>query len=218
MSDPSPRSKQRRDQATSLHRQEILDAAEFLFGTQGYAQVTMEHVAERCLFSRRTLYRYFPTKEVLAGELTLQALVALLRRFQVIEAHEISGLQWVQRLGQGLGAFALECPLSYQSLRLRWFVGVPDEAKRELLGRIVALNRELEALMVEAIAKGQRDGSILQNLDAPTMAVTLMGSSAGLLDSLVTFGPSYAAVYGVEPSSVWESHLALIERGLGPSS
>lgn len=181
----------------------------------GYAQVAMEDVAERCLFSRRTLYRYFATKEVLAGELTIQALEELLAVFRALETPPLlPGLQWIRRQGQALATFALERTSRYQSLRLRWFVGVPDEAKKVLLERTVALNQQLEALMTAAVARGQADGSIRPELEPRSTAVSIMGSSAGLLDTLVAFGPRYAAVYGVEPLQVWESHLDLVERGL----
>lgn len=218
MDETSPRSRQRRHQTISKHRQEILDAAEYLFGKMGYAQVAMEDVAERCLFSRRTLYRYFATKEVLAGELTIQALEELLSVFQTLEApSELSGLQQIRRQGQALATFALERTSRYQSLRLRWFVGVPDETKRPLLERIVALNQQLEALMMAAVAKGQADGSVRPELEPRTTSVSVMGSSAGLLDTLVAFGPRYAMVYGVGSQEVWQSHLDLIERGLASS-
>lgn len=44
-------------------RQEIRSTAVDLFVTRGYAETTMEDVAEAVGVSRRTLYRYFATKE-----------------------------------------------------------------------------------------------------------------------------------------------------------
>lgn len=47
-------------------RQHIVDVAIDLFLEQGYDATTMEEVAERADIGTSTLYRYFPTKELLA--------------------------------------------------------------------------------------------------------------------------------------------------------
>jgi AcrR family transcriptional regulator len=44
----------------------IADAAYALFAEQGYEDTTMEQVADRADVGTSTLYRYFPTKELLA--------------------------------------------------------------------------------------------------------------------------------------------------------
>ncbi|MBY6190342.1 TetR/AcrR family transcriptional regulator [Microbulbifer agarilyticus] len=46
-------------------RQQILDTARDLFLEKGFATTAMHQVAEQAEVSKRTLYRHFPTKEVL---------------------------------------------------------------------------------------------------------------------------------------------------------
>lgn len=45
-----------------------------LFQSQGYAQVTMEHIASQAAVSKRTLYKYYPVKEALLARVLEQAL------------------------------------------------------------------------------------------------------------------------------------------------
>ena len=49
-------------------RAEIVDAALELFTDQGFDATSMEQVAEAARVSRRTIYRYFPTKDDLVFE------------------------------------------------------------------------------------------------------------------------------------------------------
>jgi AcrR family transcriptional regulator len=54
--------RERNAERTRIH---LIDVALELFFTQGYEQTTMEQVAERAEVSSTTLYRYFPTKDLL---------------------------------------------------------------------------------------------------------------------------------------------------------
>ena len=49
-------------------RQLILTSATEMFVTRGFNETTMEEVANAVGVSRRTLYRYFPTKEDIVFE------------------------------------------------------------------------------------------------------------------------------------------------------
>ena len=46
-------------------RQRIIAAAADLFGSDGYAQTTMDDIAQKAEVSRATLFNYFPTKDAL---------------------------------------------------------------------------------------------------------------------------------------------------------
>lgn len=64
---PRPGLRERKKQLT---RQAILDAAEELFGQEGYAAVTVARIADRANVSVKTLFTYFDSKEdlVFGGE------------------------------------------------------------------------------------------------------------------------------------------------------
>lgn len=54
-----------REQNAERTRAHMIDVAIELFFTQGYEQTTMEQIAERADVGSTTLYRYFPTKDLL---------------------------------------------------------------------------------------------------------------------------------------------------------
>jgi AcrR family transcriptional regulator len=54
-----------RETKAARTRQQIVDAALALFVDQGYDQTTMEEIADRAQIGSSTLYRYFPSKDLL---------------------------------------------------------------------------------------------------------------------------------------------------------
>jgi AcrR family transcriptional regulator len=55
----------RRTGRKELSRQDILDAAEYVFGLKGYHEASLQEIAERAEFSTSALYRFFDNKEAL---------------------------------------------------------------------------------------------------------------------------------------------------------
>lgn len=55
----------RRNGRKELSRQDILDAAEYVFGLKGFHEASLQEIAERAEFSTSALYRFFDNKEAL---------------------------------------------------------------------------------------------------------------------------------------------------------
>ncbi|TQS42031.1 TetR/AcrR family transcriptional regulator [Cryptosporangium phraense] len=73
----SPR-EQRRAQRVATSREQILDAAEELFGDQGYRATSLQQVAGRAEFSVGALYQFFASKdELLRAVMKRRGLVQL---------------------------------------------------------------------------------------------------------------------------------------------
>lgn len=74
--------KSRREQKKAEVREALVQAADTLFVEQGYEGTTVDQIAERAGVSRRTFFRYFPSKEAIAfprAEERLEAFRELLR-------------------------------------------------------------------------------------------------------------------------------------------
>ena len=69
-----------RDQKTEATRQRIAETALDLFVTHGYADTTIDQIADEAGVARRTVFRHFPTKEaILIDHLVVRRDVALQR-------------------------------------------------------------------------------------------------------------------------------------------
>ena len=89
-----------RERKKSATRRAIEDAAWELFSERGYAETSVDEIAERAGVAPRTFFRYFPTKEaVLYGEAD-EALAALADEFRSRPADEPLGVSLVAAIEQ----------------------------------------------------------------------------------------------------------------------
>lgn len=98
MSEPTPSLRERRQ---AKRTREILEAALAVLGERGYANASMDAIAERALLTRVGLYRHFPDKP---------SLVRALREWKLGELGERAGraLAGVHGLQAGVGAVLRE--------------------------------------------------------------------------------------------------------------
>ncbi|MCD8490631.1 MAG: TetR/AcrR family transcriptional regulator, partial [Geovibrio sp.] len=60
--------KKTKNSRTEIKRLAALEAAAELFLGKGYGSVSMDEIAAKAEISKRTLYNYFPAKDLLFGE------------------------------------------------------------------------------------------------------------------------------------------------------
>lgn len=75
--DPNSTTAPRWQRRPEARADEILDAAESIFGEQGFARAKLEDVAKRAGVSKGTLYLYFDSKEALFQEMVRAKIVSL---------------------------------------------------------------------------------------------------------------------------------------------
>jgi len=80
----------RNSQQVETREQEILSAAETLFRTRGYENITMQMIARESGFSQSNLYRYFKTKEEIFLNLYLKDIHTWLDECLVVFHKELS--------------------------------------------------------------------------------------------------------------------------------
>ncbi|MFA6939636.1 MAG: helix-turn-helix domain-containing protein [Clostridiaceae bacterium] len=63
---------ERRRQEKEIRRKDIVDAAEQIFFSKGYENVSMDEAAKEAEFSKRTVYAYFNSKEQIYFEIMIR--------------------------------------------------------------------------------------------------------------------------------------------------
>ncbi|AXI02318.1 TetR/AcrR family transcriptional regulator [Aquirhabdus parva] len=141
-----------KDQAFKLREDAILDAATAILGNKGYDLMTMDDVAGAIGISKPSLYKHFKSKEELVGE-------ALIRLID-------GAIDYLGQMDDQLMALQKLSLLLEWALRVRLNGGIPflpstsahvrDMLMRNLkyVMRVVKLNGQLEALVVDAQKQG----------------------------------------------------------------
>ena len=145
----------KRDAVAALHRENIVRAAAALFAQKGFDASSIDDIAQESGYSRRTIYIYGKSKENLLCLAIVQELRTLrdgLRRTQ-----EISGFfAQYDAICAELLAFHRRCPLSTSVVRKSAVSDNPLPAEQLIL----SLGTEINALLADFLAQGQREGLV----------------------------------------------------------
>ena len=162
----------KKEAVAALHRARIMTAAEKLFSEKGYEQTTIEDISKESEYSRRTIYIYGKSKENLLCLAIAQELRTL--RDGLRHTQEISGFfAQYDAICAELLAFHLRCPLSTSVVRKSAVSDNPLPAAQLIL----SLGTEINALLADFLAQGQREGlvrpDVFPALDAQLLTTAL---------------------------------------------
>lgn len=162
----------KKDAVAALHRENIVRAAAALFAQKGFDASSIDDIARESGYSRRTIYIYGKSKENLLCLAIAQELRTLrdgLRRTQ-----EISGFfAQYDAICAELLAFHRRCPLSTSVVRKSAVSDNPLPTEQLIL----SLGTEINALLADFLAQGQREGlvrpDVFPALDAQLFTTSL---------------------------------------------
>ncbi|WP_120003071.1 TetR/AcrR family transcriptional regulator [Nesterenkonia muleiensis] len=104
------RPRTRRQAEKEQRYRNLLEAAGRLFGTHGYASVTLDDIGSSVGVSGQAIYRHFKGKQDLLGHLLVEVSAGLLEGAQQIQAEEADIEQRIDRLVAFHVDFALSSP------------------------------------------------------------------------------------------------------------
>src|SRR5215207_3943320 len=98
MSQATSRREQRRQQHQELSRNQLLDAAEELFGAKGFHDTTLKEVAELAEFSVGSVYSFFDNKDDLFRQIFVRRGTEFMPEIREVVAAEESPLEQLHHL------------------------------------------------------------------------------------------------------------------------
>ncbi|WP_334026500.1 TetR family transcriptional regulator [Nocardia terpenica] len=161
-----------RERKKERTRRTIRTVAMRLFREQGYAETTVEQIAEAADISPSTFFRYFPSKEqvVLADDLD-----PILIRAVEAQPPELSPLEALERgvfeVFDALGSEEFE----FERQRTRLVYGVP-----ELRGVVIQETERNIAMIADLVAR--RTGHAADSLEVRAFAGAMIGAMMTVID------------------------------------
>jgi TetR/AcrR family transcriptional regulator len=158
---------------------EILDAAERLFFSRGYEDVSMDEIAREVELNKATLYLYFKNKETLFATIVLRGIRILQEKYMECMGKQVTGVVKVALMGQAYYQFSQEYP-DYQ--KMIQFYGSERFSKENPctaeIGKGYGICR---MILRDAVQEGIDDGTIRDDLDPFLISMYLMISFMGIL-------------------------------------
>jgi AcrR family transcriptional regulator len=170
---------ERRQREKEQRKTEIIEAAERLFFSRNYEDVSMEDIAREVELNKATIYLYFKNKEALYATIVLRGIEILKEKYTECMKKEAPGIVKVALMGQAYYQFAQEYP---DYLRMIHFYG-SERFSREnpCTAEIGKGYGTCRLILRDAIQEGIDDGTIRADLDPFLTSMYFMISFMGIL-------------------------------------
>jgi AcrR family transcriptional regulator len=198
---------QRKREEKQQRRRTSVDAAEAVLKRTDRDAMTMGEIAEEARLSRSLLYVYFEDMDDIVLAVTHRALRAMRERFEAAVRSRDAGLFQIRGIGEAYVAFAREEPARFDLVaQFESRTADPEGASDRVRECLAEADAGVET-MTRAIENGIDDGTIRPDLDPIRTAVTLWGSTHGLIQLVANKGEGLEQRYGL-------SREALVDDGL----
>lgn len=170
---------ERKQREKEQRKTEILDAAERLFFSRRYEDVSMDEIAREVELNKATLYLYFENKEALFAAIVLRGIRILQEKYEECMHSRVKGIVKVSLMGQAYYRFSLEHP---DYLRLIKFYGSERFSKENpCTAEIGKGYGTCRRILRDAVREGIDDGTIRADLDPFLISMYLMVSFMSIL-------------------------------------
>ena len=169
----------RKQREKEQRKTEILDAAERLFFSRSYEDVSMEEIAREVELNKATLYLYFKNKETIFATIVLRGIQILKEKYMECMKKQVPGIAKVALMGQAYYQFSQEYP---DYLRMIHFYGSERFSKENpCTAEIGEGYGTCRLILRDAVREGIDDGTIRADLDPFLTSMYLMISFMGIL-------------------------------------
>ena len=169
----------RRQREKEQRKTEIINAAERLFFSRRYEDVSMDDIAREVDLNKATIYLYFTNKEALFATIVLRGVRILEEKYRECRDKKVPGMVKVALMGQAYYQFSTDYP---DYLRLIHFFGSERFSKENpYTAEIGKGYGTCRTILQDAIQEGIGDGTIRADLDPFLTSMYLMISFMGIL-------------------------------------
>ncbi len=169
-----------KEREKAQRRNDIVDAAERLFFTKSYHQVSMDDIAGALMLSKPMIYVHFRTKESLFFAVALRGARLLADAYQDIRDSGPGSQRKLLAMGEEFFAFSQKHPDYYRMIDFARSGALDTASSPEGQAFAEAMDETI-VLMSDAIKEGMDEGSFRRDMDPLEIAIYLVTSSESLL-------------------------------------
>lgn len=206
---------QEREKNKEISKLNITEVSKELFLSRGYAQTNMAEIAEIAKISRKTLYRYFSSKEEIAMEIELD----VFKTFVSVQDEIVRKLQGngFEKLSQYLEKLDHLVDDLSQLIRLTGMFDyylVNEYPSESSQSEFIKLIEKVDEPFIQFIDEGVKDGSIKTEIEVPYLARTISNSFLALAQRIVTRGYHLDVELNIESRKILAVQRSLFLKAL----
>ena len=176
-----------REQSKELTKKHIVEISKELFLERGFSQTNMADIAQLAKISRKTLYRYFSSKEEIAREIELELFKTFVSIQEVfVQTLSGNGYEKLTRYLEKLDFMVDELShlIRFTGMFDYYLVGEYPNAQSHK--EFVQLIEKVDEPFFEFLSLGVKDGSIVTDVEIAYLARTISNSFLALAQRVVT--------------------------------
>lgn len=201
--------KERRVREKRQRQEEIIDAAENVLFSKGIQNATMDDIAKEAELGKATLYVYYKSKDEILLEIRHRATKIMVQEFKKASESKEKGVDKIEAIGYAYFQFAIDYPNYYQFISLFEAVDTKIDIEKSMEGML-----KINEIMVGAIQKGIKDGSIKSNLHPLVLAKALWAMSTGILQMIDMKGEMFEKHFDLKAQQFKDCFFAVVNQGI----
>jgi AcrR family transcriptional regulator len=205
---------ERKEREKHQRRNDIIDAAEKLFFSKGFASSTMDEVAKEAEYSKGTLYLYFKSKEDLYLAITVRGMKILEQLFKEALKSSENGLCKTRKMGETYFDFAHKYPNYFNAMVYFESSGIKIDEETTSAKTCEEQGKRTLQPVAEAVQEGIKDQSIRADLDPLQVATVLWAHCTGVITVISQRGKHIEENHGVNVSDLIDLSFEMIGRSL----
>jgi AcrR family transcriptional regulator len=204
---------ERKERERELRRNEIVDAAQDLFFSRGYENVTMEDIAKGLEMARATLYLSFKNKEDIYAAIAIRASKIVSGMFRALDQTGLTGIEKIRSVGSIYHEFYRQYTGYYMAY---YHTGMFDPDGSPDLEELKQIRMNSFRMVVEAVKAGMKDGSIRDDIDPEAATLVMLSMSNNALN-LSPVTRMYLEKYGLTQDAFYEQSMDMMLRSIAGS-
>jgi TetR/AcrR family transcriptional regulator len=199
----------RKEKEREIRRQDIVDAAESLFFSKGFDNVSMNDIAAQAEMARGTLYLYFKNKNDIYAAIAIRAAKILGEMFSEVP-RDLTGIEKIRALSSTYYQFYKKHKGYYHAY---YHSGVFDYKSSHTMEELKVIRKINFEVVSNVIREGFADGTIREDID-PEATTLIMLSLSNNVNNIIPVTEMYMDEYELTQDELFESSLGLVIRSI----
>ena len=187
----------RREKEKELYKNEMIEAAERVFYGNGFENSSMNEIAKESNFTKRTLYKYFASKDDLLFAVLNKGFIQFLTFMKAEISKTERGFDQFHAAIFAYYQFYKDYP---ETLKLLNYISQSQAGESDGSKKFVDLKKEIMLEVIRTIETGQQDGSIRADLNARQTTYSITFLLMGFLNELSVSGRTFSEHFELNES------------------
>ena len=190
---------------------QIINCAENLFFSKGYENTSMNELAEKCGYTKRTIYKYFTCKGDIFYAVLFKSYSMLLSVINKKIDNNKTGFEKINSLFLSFNNYSSNNPHIIKLMSMGHDLKMKDDsAQMPYKEKFQKINKQLFDKIYSLFKEGQSDGSITDKYDSSKLALASVFSMTGFYLILSSSGEPFAKAFNLDFSEFVDFSINLL--------